>query len=833
MTMMMMMMTMKMMIISGRKKAGWIDSTNEFKQYKESSLNRKEKEENKEVTEIERKLAGINEYKEEQGIEVQHFYSSTIDVAINGHTEAEGKNLKAAEILAIATEVLDKCKKEYDHSRNQLGQAQARREKARKEADQANQDAESKTTSAKTTTKEMKSLKELIEDYTNKQATASTVSATAAQEAQISEERANDAEKRAKRAHAAAQAAAAEAESETKKEVEAQKTVTTENKVYNEVNKNYKVSKQKWQVIAEGVEKVKQQIRNIQGNSQYLSEKSQAEKGNLDDGKMLKKHRLRVEEQLGLEDKLHKAARDKRIAEERRDKAQKYLDDAVKHLSEQRMRAAKAQEEADDAATLADELAGHAEEEKEAAKMRKDACDKAESSLQKIEAQLTSSLTELKSAEITTEEMVSSAMMSQAQAKKSKRYASNVDDLEKYVQRVERKRKQLRSAEKAFSKASDAHEWTGQKLDEARNALNDNADLYYKAKIDASKQESRANAEQTLTDNTIVAYQRYKGLMKEADKCREEAGNSRAKAAEKAAAYRKAQDYTEKKALIHHVPKALTKMTLLHSVRFRYFDDSMTLPFNHMHNISEGKLHLIYNQGKYEMASLKNFTKNHLTRVFPSKHQVMRSHSNNYNPVLAWSLGCQIASINQQVCDAFILVNDGRFRVNGSCGYVLKPEAMIERKGGDISRRNKADMFLPSRWNVKILSGHNLPKPRKKALVGTINARVRVTLYDGGSNAAPTVHVTDTLTKNGLNPIWDETEGSTFHVKDPSTAILLFSLWDWDDEVQDEDFIAAAAVPISCMRQGYRSVPMFDANHMRCGSHAFTTLLVRIDAKNK
>lgn len=237
----------------------------------------------------------------------------------------------------------------------------------------------------------------------------------------------------------------------------------------------------------------------------------------------------------------------------------------------------------------------------------------------------------------------------------------------------------------------------------------------------------------------------------------------------------------------------------------------------------------IYNDGEYEMNNLTEFNKTHITRVFPSKHKKLRARSNNYNPVLAWSLGCQIASINQQLCDAFVLVNDGRFRTNGSCGYVLKPELMIERKGGDIRRRAGAN--LPHRWNIKILSGYNLPKPRKKALSGNINPRVRLTLYDGGENAPPVVHTTQTLQKNGLNPIWDETDGGSFKVRDPSTAIFLFSLWDMDDVTGDEDFIAAAAIPVSCMRQGYRSVPLFDANHMRCGSHGYTMLMARVDAK--
>ena len=60
---------------------------------------------------------------------------------------------------------------------------------------------------------------------------------------------------------------------------------------------------------------------------------------------------------------------------------------------------------------------------------------------------------------------------------------------------------------------------------------------------------------------------------------------------------------------------------------------------------------------------------------------------------------------------------------------------------------------------------------------------------------------------------------------------LTFHVVSLDADEGKEDFIAAAAIPISCMRQGYRSIPLFDANHMRCGSHGSTMLLARIDAR--
>lgn len=181
------------------------------------------------------------------------------------------------------------------------------------------------------------------------------------------------------------------------------------------------------------------------------------------------------------------------------------------------------------------------------------------------------------------------------------------------------------------------------------------------------------------------------------------------------------------------------------------------------------------------MKKLTYRSRTHITRVFPSKHSVLRSKSNNFNPVTSWSMGFQVVCMNQQCCDAFVLVNDGRsFHVNGSCEYVLKPESMIERKGGDIGRRNISNARLFSQ-NIKVLSGYKLPKPKSKEVSGTINPFVRVTLYDGvrcksGNDNAitPIVHKTRTVKNNALNPIWDEKEGANFYVDNPCIAIIFF-----------------------------------------------------------
>lgn len=359
-----------------------------------------------------------------------------------------------------------------------------------------------------------------------------------------------------------------------------------------------------------------------------------------------------------------------------------------------------------------------------------------------------------------------------------------IDELEKHVhngadptdqvvlaKKTTKLKSKLDASEAHFKKAQATHKWAHAKLTEATDVLNDNADIFRKAKLSAEHLEHRANADQTMRENTINAYGRFKSLENDASIAKHQAGKLRAIAAEKASAEREAQDYKERQTLVKDVLPSLGDMTLISSTKFRYFEDSLALPFNQLHSISEGKMmQLLASDSDLQCHNFREFNKNHLTRIYPSRQDELRTQSNNFNPVLPWSLGCQIASTNQQVCDALVLVNDGRFRANGCCGYVLKPGHMIEHKGDIVGRYVKSAVKLPHKWRFKVLSAYNLPKSRKKNVVGHINPRVRVTLYDGGLTS-PIVHLTDIVEKDGFNPVWNEDEGVAFDdIKDPSSA---------------------------------------------------------------
>ena len=63
-------------------------------------------------------------------------------------------------------------------------------------------------------------------------------------------------------------------------------------------------------------------------------------------------------------------------------------------------------------------------------------------------------------------------------------------------------------------------------------------------------------------------------------------------------------------------------------------------------------------------------------------------------------------ALNFQTDDFAMTINDGRFRVNGCCGYVLKPPSLLPKF-------NSGHRML---LQMKVLSGSVLPKPYGEAV---------------------------------------------------------------------------------------------------------------------
>lgn len=66
----------------------------------------------------------------------------------------------------------------------------------------------------------------------------------------------------------------------------------------------------------------------------------------------------------------------------------------------------------------------------------------------------------------------------------------------------------------------------------------------------------------------------------------------------------------------------------------------------------------------------------HIVRTYPKGSRV---DSSNYNTQTMWNAGIQMVAINFQKPDLGMHLNQGKFRKNGGCGYILKPESLRNR----------------------------------------------------------------------------------------------------------------------------------------------------------
>ncbi|NXG58712.1 PLCH1 phosphodiesterase, partial [Hemiprocne comata] len=240
-------------------------------------------------------------------------------------------------------------------------------------------------------------------------------------------------------------------------------------------------------------------------------------------------------------------------------------------------------------------------------------------------------------------------------------------------------------------------------------------------------------------------------------------------------------------------------------------------------SFSETRAHQAVQQ-KAEQFMLYN--QKQLTRIYPSAYRI---DSSNFNPLPYWNVGCQLGrccrsnfpllvyvlskyltpesslstvALNYQSEGRVMQLNDAKFRVNGNCGYVLKPQQMCKGTFNPYS----ADPLPASpkkQLILKIISGQQLPKPPDSML------------GDRGEIIDPFVEVeiiglpvdcckdqTRVVDDNGFNPVWEETLTFTIHM--PEIALVRFLVWDHDPI--GRDFVGQRTLAFSSLVPGYRHV---------------------------
>lgn len=245
-----------------------------------------------------------------------------------------------------------------------------------------------------------------------------------------------------------------------------------------------------------------------------------------------------------------------------------------------------------------------------------------------------------------------------------------------------------------------------------------------------------------------------------------------------------------------------------------------------MHSIGESKIPKILAKDPANADLWRKYNVHHMTRTYPAGSRV---DSSNYIPLVAWSVGCQLVALNFQTSDSPLILNDGLFRQNYGCGYLPKPKSVMVP---GTNRSTPAHML-----RVRVLSGSCLPKPKGAKTGETIDPYVQVALHDvkasddAGLSSERTSYYTSTVMDNGFCPVWNEKEGKSIPLYSPDVAMIEFTLRETD--ITLDDYVAYAAIPINCLRTGYRSIQLYDKNNTRTGAFGYASLLVDIQINGK
>ena len=196
-----------------------------------------------------------------------------------------------------------------------------------------------------------------------------------------------------------------------------------------------------------------------------------------------------------------------------------------------------------------------------------------------------------------------------------------------------------------------------------------------------------------------------------------------------------------------------------------------------------------------------------------SQHCILKAYpdsfrSNNYDIIKCWRCGCQIAALNIQALeDDFTLFNNIFFYQNKKCGYVLKPQRLLDK---DIIINNKTPN---GKIEFKIISCYNLLKlMESKEDIIYEKGKLNMEIYSLGSE------------QDDLNPhrIYKLKGGLLFPIIKDNDNIIKYPIYENDlggimiKFIYEGNMIGRGCIPYCLMKNGYRRIPIFDNDCYIC-----------------
>ena len=213
-----------------------------------------------------------------------------------------------------------------------------------------------------------------------------------------------------------------------------------------------------------------------------------------------------------------------------------------------------------------------------------------------------------------------------------------------------------------------------------------------------------------------------------------------------------------------------------------------------------------------------------ILRMYPDG---LRQTSSNPDPIIPWNFGVQLVAVNHQTYDNKMALYQGKFRDNGACGYVLKPEYLRDHSRFnplDYEKNPEGTTFdRRQRWTITVISAQFVTRSKNDK---SDIPDPYVVISTHGVRCDCQTQRTRFLENNGLNPIWNET--FSFDINFPQLCLLRFDLYDYDVFSHD-DRLAYFSLPLNTVQAGYRHVHLKGIDHRP----TYSTLFVHLSLEDE
>lgn len=272
-------------------------------------------------------------------------------------------------------------------------------------------------------------------------------------------------------------------------------------------------------------------------------------------------------------------------------------------------------------------------------------------------------------------------------------------------------------------------------------------------------------------------------------------------------------------------------------IKFRGFEHADCKIFNHILSFKE-RTFLNNSSTKASKHALFRHNMRYLMRVYPSQHRLA---SSNFDPLIYWRRGVQMAALNWQTFDLGMRFNQAMFAggKDGS-GYVLKPRSFREIQMVSDELATKRERKRVS-FTIDVISAQQLMRPFSLGERRTVDPYIEVEVFladdkrdkrdaAGAHIRRPLKYRTKVMKENGFNPVFDNRFSFDVRTKYPDLVFVQWSvkLSDGGNYNDRSAPVATYTAKLTSLKQGYRTLPLLDHNGDR---YLFSTLFCRIKAE--